>query len=105
MPTPLWKKGQSGNPSGRPKVPEELRKTAQRLSMIGWKRIEEILRDPKADRGHIIAAHKIATAYGYGQPAQRVEGVDGGALVVQIVTLTDSEYAEGPLLTGPLLEG
>jgi hypothetical protein len=90
-----WTKGQpSPNPGGRPRIPDDLRQTAQRLSLLGWKRLEEILRDPKADRGHILAAHRMATEYGYGKPVQRVEGTDGGALVVQIVTLTDAEYSE-----------
>lgn len=87
-----WKKGVSGNPSGRPRLPDDLKKSCQRLSLVGLKRIEQILRDPSAKPEDITRATKLCMEYGYGKPVQPIGGEkDGEGIVVNIVTLTNPE--------------
>lgn len=100
-------KGKSGNPSGRPRVPDELKKSCRRLSMQGLRVLEEIInakpvydKDGKlvtmgakdADR---LTAIKLVMEYGYGKPVQPVGGEDeGGAVVVHVLSLADSSWDE-----------
>lgn len=68
-----WKKGISGNPGGRPRVPEHLRKVAE-LTVDELKRtialhfrmekaeIAEVLRDPKSKALDLIIASAIVQA-------------------------------------------
>lgn len=85
-----FQKGVSGNPSGRPRIPDDLKKSCRRLALVGMKRIEEILRDKNADRREVIAATKLCMEYGYGKPVQPLSGDgEGGTIVVQVLKLTD----------------
>lgn len=100
-----WQKGHSGNPGGRPRVPDELKKSCQRLAKRGLKVLEEIINstttyDAAGKRLRIgakdsdrIAAVKLVLEYGYGKPVQPIggEGEGDGPVVVQIVTLTEPE--------------
>ncbi len=52
----VWKKGQSGNPGGRPKVAPELRAAAQEVSIEGLKVLTGIMRDEKAPQNARINA-------------------------------------------------
>jgi len=96
-----FRKGISGNPGGRPRIPDELKKSCRRLALIGMKGLEEIItrrvigEDGKpgayvakdADR---IAATKLAMEYGFGRPVQPIGGDgEGGAITVQIVQFAD----------------
>jgi Family of unknown function (DUF5681) len=73
-----FKKGQSGNPGGRPKMPDELKEAMQRLSDKAVKVLEDAMEgdDPRA---RILAANSVLDR-GYGKPAQtvnaKIEGTD-----------------------------
>jgi hypothetical protein len=93
--TTKWQPGQSGNPGGRPKVPEDLKKSCRRLSMRGMKVLEEIITSKSAttkdsDR---IAAVRLVMEYGFGKPTQPIEGKDGAPIQVTILKLTEPEEA------------
>ena len=64
-------KGQSGNPSGRPKVDQEIREAAQ---LHGGRAIAKIVELMDGDDQRIsLAAAQALLDRGYGKPAQSVE--------------------------------
>ena len=66
-----WKKGQSGNPSGRPQVVDDFRKKARRAVdqhvLSRW--IEEV----ESLGEHWVRCSELLAAYGYGKPIQPTE--------------------------------
>jgi hypothetical protein len=106
-------KGKSGNPAGRPRIPDDLKKSCRRLAMRGMKVLEEIINsktefeivDGKlvktknaATPSEKIAAIKLALEYGYGKPVQPIagEGEGDAGIVVHVLKLTDpSEGTSG----------
>jgi hypothetical protein len=69
---PNWVKGVSGNPGGRPKLAEDLKKRAldavDKIVLDYW--IEEV-----ATRGlNATKCSELLAAYGMGKPVQPVEG-------------------------------
>lgn len=107
-----FEKGKSGNPGGRPRVPDDLKKSCQRLAARGLKVLEEIINgktefetiDGKvvkiksaATPSEKIAAVRLAFEYGYGKPVQPLGGEDDNSpLVVKVLTLTSPDEAETP---------
>jgi hypothetical protein len=83
----MFKPGQSGNPSGRPKDilgPIVKKKTKDGVELVD--RVLEIFRSSGDDEIVIKAATWLADR-GWGKPAQSVEvgGKDGGDIIVKIV--------------------
>ena len=74
--------GQSGNPSGRPKVNGELQELARKHTGAALKALIEALTD---ERLKVQAASALLDR-GWGKPAQALTGGDGGDLMIQIVT-------------------
>lgn len=77
-------KGKSGNPGGRPAVPDEV-KTMLKAAAPG---AVQLLIDTIADEGvkidlRIACAERLLERV-YGKPAQPIEGETGGAFEVQI---------------------
>jgi hypothetical protein len=74
-----FQKGQSGNPHGRPKMPEELKEAMRRLSDKAVKVLEAAM-DGDDPRAAILAANTVLDR-GYGKATQPIvaEGVDTGA--------------------------
>ena len=73
-----YKKGESGNPGGRPKMPQEFAEFARKKSMPAFERLVEIAEDKKANHRDVIRAAEIIIAYGYGKPRQDVDITSGG---------------------------
>lgn len=68
----LWKKGQSGNPRGRPKVVFEVRALAREHTTEAINTLVEIMRNSSHDKTRLDAANAILDR-GYGKPSQHVE--------------------------------
>ena len=66
-----FQKGRSGNPGGRPKLPEELRDRIRALSDDAVTVLEQALRDDDV-RVRLVAAQTLLD-HGYGRPAQATD--------------------------------
>jgi hypothetical protein len=77
-----WKKGQSGNPNGRPKGFDEMRKKAQAYSPEAIERLVEIMRNKKAGN-QAIKACEILLDRAWGRVPFAVAG-EGGEGPVKI---------------------
>lgn len=81
-------KGQSGNPGGRPKLPEEIKEIARASSGDAFKRVVELMDSADDERVQLAAAKEVLDR-AFGKPAQAMEvsGKEGGPLaaILQIV--------------------
>lgn len=75
-----FKKGQSGNPGGRPKAAVDVRELARAHAPDAIKALVEALKDPKTK----VAAATAILDRGYGKPVQAVEGTEGPAIKVSV---------------------
>src|SRR5690348_5264019 len=85
---PHWKKGQSANPAGRPKIEGRIRKLAQRHSRRAIRRLAKLI-DSTNER-IALAASSAVLDRAIGRPAQGVEltGANGEPLRLS-ATVTD----------------
>jgi hypothetical protein len=67
-PPHAWKAGQSGNPSGKPKMNVELRQACRDMTA----EVLEALRGRLHTAKDAVAAANLILAYGYGRPVQNV---------------------------------
>lgn len=85
-------KGQSGNPSGRPKDDHNVKMLARAHTEAAIRTLVEAL-DSDTDRTRVAAAEALLDR-GWGKPAQFVENQHSGAIVQKVIsgeplTLTD----------------
>lgn len=73
--------GQSGNPSGRPKMPEELRDAFRAHAPQALATLADVMNNGERDSDRVKAS-EIILARGYGQPTQQIDATLEGALQV-----------------------
>lgn len=77
-----WRKGQSGNREGRPRVVREVRDLARKHGAKAIKRLVELM---DGDNPRVAVAAAVALLdRGYGKPPQAITGKDGGPLAVEM---------------------
>lgn len=95
-----WKRGQSGNISGRPKRPAtvEARKTiadvkaaAREMTPKALATLEQVMDDPKAPPAARVGAATAILDRGWGRPTQSIEGQVGLTFERLILMATERE--------------
>lgn len=87
-----WKKGQSGNPSGRPKENAEVKRLALEESVPSMKKLIQ-LRDTSTDQKIVLAACQTILDRALGKPPQAIVGDEDHApvLVKGVIELVKPE--------------
>ena len=82
-------KGQSGNPTGRPKQDNELKALAKTKTKEAFATLLELMADNEPSVR--LGAAKVILEYGWGRPTQAVElsDAEGGPAILQIVQKAD----------------
>jgi Family of unknown function (DUF5681) len=78
-----FKKGQSGNPGGRPKVIAEVRELAREYTGEAVKTLVSIMTNPKSAPAARVSAANALLDRGYGRPPQHITGEAGPAFVIR----------------------
>jgi Family of unknown function (DUF5681) len=81
-----FKKGQSGNPGGRPKVVAEVKELARAHTGEAIETLVSIMSSPKAAPAARVSAANALLDRGYGKPPQHqhITGADGPQYVVRL---------------------
>ena len=82
-----FKKGQSGNPSGRPKVNREIEELAKQHAPDAFARIIARACDPEAEPNIRQKADEYIINRGYGKPSQHIRG-DGKDGALELIVRT-----------------
>jgi len=78
-----WKKGQSGNPGGRPKILGEVKELARKFMYdSGFTGLFDMARNAENDAVKLKAIELIL-AYGFGKPSQKLE-IESAAPLVNV---------------------
>jgi hypothetical protein len=80
--------GKTGNPGGRPKVPEEFKELAKEHSFTALETVVAILQDPDAKAADRLRAADIILDRALGRPVQSTDldiagGIDAG--IIQVI--------------------
>lgn len=77
-------KGKSGNPGGRPKLPEELKEAFKALAPKAVETLASIMSNDNAKDSDRVRAAEVILDRGYGKPKQQTEltGEDGNAIEI-----------------------
>lgn len=86
-----FKKGQSGNPGGRPKD-SELRDLCRAETKANIKALIEIRNNKRAAPAARVAAVNAMFDRGWGKPTQAITGASGGPIYFK--NMTDEQLAE-----------
>jgi Family of unknown function (DUF5681) len=68
-----FKKGQSGNPGGRPKIPDEVKEAARAHTEEAITVLVEVMKDTKAPPSARVSAAGAILDRGWGRPQQSVD--------------------------------
>ena len=88
-PKTAFKPGRSGNPGGRPKLPEDVknvRELARQYTSQAVAALVEVMQESKSDAARVAAVNALLDR-GWGKAAQPVTGEDGEGPVGYAVTL------------------
>jgi hypothetical protein len=77
-----FKKGESGNPGGRPKVVAEVKELARRHTTDAIQTLVSIMKDPSSAPAARVSAANALLDRGYGKPPQHVTGESVGYFAV-----------------------
>ena len=66
-------KGKSGNPEGRPKMPEDLKEAFRELTPAAVRALSEIINSPESKPVERIRAAEVILDRGWGKPTQSME--------------------------------
>jgi hypothetical protein len=85
-----FKPGRSGNPKGRPKVPEEVRELARAHTVDAIEGLSKVLRAKKTPAMARIVAAEALLNRGWGKPRQELElSGPGGKPLIPTIPLKD----------------
>jgi hypothetical protein len=93
---PQFKRGESGNPAGRPKVLSEVREAARKHTLAAIDTLLAILRDEQEDARARVAAVNAILDRGWGKPAQSLEVDTRHQWSGEEIVLVTSAYAPAP---------
>ena len=79
-----FKKGQSGNPGGRPKVIAEVRELAKEHTVEAIQTLVSIMTNPKFAPAARVSAANALLDRGYGRPAQHITGDIAASYVARL---------------------
>ena len=79
-----FKKGQSGNPGGRPKVIAEVKELAREHTGAAIETLVSIMTNPKSAPAARVSAANSLLDRGYGKPPQHITGEGGPSYVVRL---------------------
>ena len=71
-PRTAWKKGQSGNPGGRPKEVAEVRELSRQYTDEAIQTLVTLMQSAKVERTRLAAASELLDR-GYGRPPQAID--------------------------------
>ncbi|MEW5705127.1 MAG: hypothetical protein AB1781_11175 [Pseudomonadota bacterium] len=92
-----WAKGVSGNPSGRKKIPTDVRDLAVKNTPRAFARIVELI-ESKDERVALMAAKEIIDR-AYGKPAAADDDRKDASVTINIVRYADRDHASPQLET------
>jgi hypothetical protein len=79
-----FKKGQSGNPGGRPKVVAEIKELARAHTGKAIETLVSIMANPKAAPAARVSAANALLDRGYGKPPQHITGEVAASYVARL---------------------
>ena len=88
-----FKKGQSGNPGGRPKVVAEVKELARAHTGEAIKTLVSIMTNPKGAPAARVSAASALLDRGYGKPPQHITGEGGPSFVVRLPDVAPNAQA------------
>jgi hypothetical protein len=101
-----FKKGQSGNPGGRPKVVAEVKELAREHTAEAIQTLVSIMDNPKAAPASRVSAANALLDRGYGKPPQHVTGEVAASYVARLPTpcVDVTEWTKSLHISTPLAQ-